>query len=802
MSLAAKPLIIAEKPSAARAVAEALGGFKKAEGYMESDEYRLSWAIGHLVELKGPEEYDPALKRWSLATLPILPERFELTVSAKTRTQFNLLARLIKAAPLVVNACDAGREGELIFRYIYTLSGGRAPVQRLWTSALTREAIRHAWKEMKSGREYDRLYQSALCRSQGDWLVGMNATRAFTAKWGELLSVGRVQTPTLSLLVRREEEIERFRPETYWEVAARFRTKEGALYEGRWIGPDGDRLPSAEAAEAIRRKVHGQSGIVHSMETKEEAERPPLLYDLTTLQREANKRFGLTAAATLKAAQSLYEGKHITYPRTDSRFITADLLKAFPKVLGALGLDPLYRGFAASANLSLVGPGNRRVVDASKVSDHHAILPTAEVPKGISGAEAKIYDLIARRFLSQFYPEARWAIAEAMTMVEGEPFRSRGKQLLQPGWRQVEGIPAKAEGGRGKAKGDAEPDGPPLPNIKAGERVAVADVKSEQKETQAPKRFTEAALLGAMENAGKEMDDQALKAAMKGHGLGTPATRAAIIERLKAVGYMEAKQKSLQPTAKGRRLFALAEAAQAEALLSAELTGEWEKRIADIQAGSYPPDKLMAEIRQLAVGIVAGVKGASTPANLPGGAGGAASSASDGEEGGDAAPAGRTARGRRAPDDAGLTGDPSIPAGSCPSCGRPVLRQGRDWRCSGECEVRIPAWLCGKVIDREQAELLLTKRKTKLITGFVSPRTGKSFKAFLVLQEGKVGFEFPPDKPKGTGAKKGGVKSGAKRTATAKAGSRAAGTGRAPAGGNRGVGRRASGTSEPAGGGA
>lgn len=799
MNGAAKPLIIAEKPSAARAVAEALGGFKRAEGYMESDEYRLSWAIGHLVELKGPEEYDPALKRWSLATLPILPERFELTVSSKTRAQFNLLARLIKAAPLVVNACDAGREGELIFRYIYTLSGGRAPVQRLWTSALTREAIRHAWKEMKPAREYDRLYHSALCRSQGDWLVGMNATRAFTAKWGELLSVGRVQTPTLSLLVRREEEIERFRPEAYWEVAARFRTKEGALYEGRWTGPDGDRLSSAEAAEAIRRKVHGQTGLVQSMETKEEAERPPLLYDLTTLQREANKRFGLTAAATLKAAQSLYEGKHITYPRTDSRFITPDLLKAFPKVLGALGQDPLYRNHAASANLGLVTPGNRRVVDPSKVTDHHAILPTAEVPKGISGAEAKIYDLIARRFLAQFYPEARWAIAEAITVVEGEPFRSRGKQLLQPGWRQVEGIPNKAESTRGKAKAEAEPEGPPLPNLKAGERVAVADVKAEQKETQPPKRFTEAALLGAMENAGREMDDQALKAAMKGHGLGTPATRAAIIERLKAVGYIDLKQKALQPTSKGRRLLALAEAAQAEALLSAELTGEWEKRIADIQAGSYPPDRLMAEIRQLAVGIVEGVKGAKTPANLPGATEGKSEPSTTVDD--DSA---ATDRGRRA--SGGDEADPGIPAGTCPTCGRPVVKQGRDWRCSGACDLRIPAWLCGKVIDREQAELILKKGKSKLITGFVSPRTGKTFKAYLVLQEGKVGFEFPPDKPKsprgatGTGAKRSGPKR--ERTATAKAGSRAAGTGRAGSSGKRGVGRSAVGAPEPAGGGA
>jgi DNA topoisomerase-3 len=801
VSLAPKPLIIAEKPSAARAIAEALGGFTRREGYMESDEFRLSWAIGHLVELKGPEEYDPAFKRWSLTTLPILPERFELKVAPKTRAQFNLLARLVKAATEVINACDAGREGELIFRYIYSLAGGRAPVRRLWTSALTREAIRKAWREMKPAREYDRLYQSALCRAQGDWLVGMNATRAFTARWGELLSVGRVQTPTLSLLVRREEEIERFRPEAYWEVSATFRTREGALYQGLWTGPNGDRLPTAEAAEAILRKVKGQNGQVQKVEAKEEAERPPLLYDLTSLQREANRRFGLTAAATLKAAQSLYEGKHITYPRTDSRFITKDLLRAFPRVLAALESDPLYTGVAKGANLDLVGPGNRRVVDESKVTDHHAILPTAEVPRGLSGVEAKIYDLIALRFLAQFYPEARWAIAEAITGVEGELFRSRGKQLVQPGWRQVEGAPGPSAGASPRARkglDEGEQDGPPLPPLQAGERVAVAEAKSARKETQPPKRYSEATLLAAMEGVGKELDDEALKAAMKGRGLGTPATRAAIIERLKEVGYIEVRQKSLHPTPKARRLLRLAEAAGAEALLSAELTGEWEKRIADIQAGSYPPDRLMAEIRQLTVGIVEGVKRATTPADLPAGG-----ETNHGEAEESSRPR-RIENGTQGTDpavEADAAAEAALPAGPCPTCGRPVLKQGRDWRCSGGCELRIPTWLCGRPIDRDLAEQLLTKGKSKLIPNFSSPRTGTTFKAYLVLQDGKVAFEFPPDRPRKA---PGGKRSGAKRerATAAKTGSRPASTSRVRSTSGVGLGRRSSRASEPAGGGA
>jgi DNA topoisomerase-3 len=803
VSLAPKPLIIAEKPSAARAIAEALGGFARREGYLESDQYRLSWAIGHLVELKGPEEYDPAFKRWSLATLPILPERFELKVAQRTRAQFNLLARLVKAATEVINACDAGREGELIFRYIYTLAGGRAPVRRLWTSALTREAIRKAWREMKPAREYDRLYQSALCRAQGDWLVGMNATRAFTARWGELLSVGRVQTPTLSLLVRREEEIERFRPEAYWEVSATFRTREGALYQGLWTGPTGDRLPSAEAAEAILRKVKGQNGQVQKVETKEEAERPPLLFDLTSLQREANRRFGLTAAATLKAAQSLYEGKHITYPRTDSRYITKDLLRAFPRVLAVLESDPLLMDVAKGANLDLVGPGNRRVVDESKVTDHHAILPTAEVPRGLAGVEAKIYDLIVRRFLAQFYPDARWAIAEAITGVEGELFRSRGKQLLQPGWRQVEGAPGPASPRARKGSDEGESDGPPLPPLQTGERVAVAEAKSTRKETQPPKRYSEATLLAAMEGAGKELDDEALKAAMKGRGLGTPATRAAIIERLKEVGYIEVRQKSLHPTPKARRLLRLAEAAGAEALLSAELTGEWEKRIADIQAGSYAPDRLLAEIRQLTVGIVEGVKRAATPADLP--AGGAANPDGAAEmrrpADAEAGPAGAHPASAQPASEVDLAAEGALPAGLCPTCGRPVLKQGRDWRCSGDCELRIPTWLCGRPIDRDVAEQLLTKGKSKLISNFTSPRTGKAFKAYLVLQAGKVAFEFPPDRPRKA---PGGQRSGAKRerATAAKAGSRAAGHGRVRSTGGIGLGRRSSRASESAGGGA
>jgi DNA topoisomerase-3 len=795
MSKTGKPLIIAEKPSAARAIAEALGGFARREGYLESSEFCLSWAIGHLVELKAPEEYDPRWKRWSLETLPIMPGFFDLKVAPKTKAQFDVLARLIRQAPLLINACDAAREGELIFRYICQMARATQPARRLWVSSLTSEAIRKAFADLRPEQEYERLYQSALCRAQGDWLVGMNATRAFTVKWDELLPVGRVQTPTLALLVRRELEIEAFRPEQYWEVFAEFDAGGGRRYRGKYFGQDGDRLKQAAEAEAIAARTKGQPGVIESAEEKPTSERPPQLFDLTALQREANKRFALTAAATLKAAQSLYEAKLITYPRTDSRYLTKDIVKTLPGIVKAAGAQAEFRQAAAGADLSLVHPGARRVVDDSKVSDHHAIIPTAEIASGLAAVEAKVYGLIVRRFLAQFYPDARYLETEVITRVGSQPdrFRSRGRRVLDPGWRAVEPEwqPAAAKPARGKKAG-AEADGADeearearteLPRLSAGEPVVTKDAKAEQKETQPPRRYSEAALLGAMETAGKSFDDDALKEAMKGHGLGTPATRASIIERLKDVGYVTPEKKSLVPTPKGRRLVELAEQAGAQVLLSAELTGEWEKRIADIQAGAYQPERFHAEIRGLALQVVDLVR-ASTAAS----AGGRA--ASEGTAGAGARGRGKAASGTRAaggsgggrgrrsataavadqaderaadgggsgfgPDaglagfgsDAGAGGTPF--AGMvCPRCGRAIIKGSKAYVCANnDCAVRIPTWLCGKVIDTAHVSALLTKGKTRLIAGFRSTRTGNTFSAYLVLKDGQVGFEFPPDKPR------------------------------------------------------
>jgi len=750
--MASKPLIIAEKPSAARAIAEALGGFSAREGYLESSQYLLSWAIGHLVELCSPEEYDPKWKRWSLQSLPILPEAFGLKVMPKTRSQFNLLAKLGKQAPELINACDAGREGELIFRYITEAAGLKRPVRRLWVSALTREAIRKAFAALQPAVAYDRLYQSARCRAEGDWLMGMNATRAFTVKWGDLLSVGRVQTPTLALLVRREREIEVFKPEPYWEVQADFATGDRRQYRGKWFGPDGDRLKAAAEAEAIAGRVKGQPGRVEAVTEKPGVERPPQLYDLTTLQREANRRFGLTAAATLKAAQSLYEAKLITYPRTDSRYLNRDLLKTLPGIIAALAGQSEFAEAAGGTSLGLVHPGNRRVVNDAGVTDHHAIIPTDQAPRSLSAVEAKLYGLIARRFLAQFYPEAKFLETEVITQVGQDRFRSRGRRMLEAGWRAVEPEPPK--------KKDEEEEQAPLPSLQQGEPVAVRKVEVLAKETQPPKRYSEASLLSAMEFAGKEMDDDELKEAMKGRGLGTPATRAAIIERLKDVGYIALEKKSLVPTPKGRQLVERAEAIGAQVLLSAELTGEWEKRIADIQAGDYQPERFMQEIRRLAVQVVDQVQQA-PGAPVRGG--------------------GRSATG----DDPGDV----VLATRCPLCGGAVKRQGRDWTCTGpDCPTRLPGWLCHLVIDAPLAETILAKGRSPVLTGFKSPRSGKAFRASLVLKAGKVEFEFPAEKPRSRSTRG----SQGERAAEAKAGSRKAGAGARAGAGSRS--RRAGGT--------
>lgn len=755
-----KPLILAEKPSAARAIAAALGGFQRREGYLESTSYRLTWAVGHLVELCDAQEYDARYRRWALTDLPIVPHPFRLRPVARTAAQFRLVSKLMQDAPRLINACDSGREGELIFGYVCELAGVTRPVERLWVQSLTPQAIRKAFADLRPGENYRRLYDSAQCRSRGDWLVGINATRAFTVQAGELLSVGRVQTPTLALLVRREQEIEAFKPEPFWQVDATFATAAGEPYVGHWFGADGDRLKAGDVAAAIVQRCQGQPGRVATVDSQEKESPPPQLFDLTSLQRLANQRYRLSAAQTLAAAQSLYEAGLITYPRTDSRYLSRDLIATLPGVLKALG--PSYPEIAAQADLGRLLALGGRVVNDKKVTDHHAIIPTGHAPKALSGANARVYDLIARRLLAQCLPLHRYREVEVWTHVAhaaGEDrFRTRARQVLIAGWKAAEpdwgGAAAKAATrGAQAAQGEAPEldeasdwvEG--LPALSQGERVRTVDVTSHAGQTQPPKRYTEARLLAAMETAGRELDDEGLREAMKERGLGTPATRAAIIERLKDVGYIELKGKDLVPTVKGRELVAWVERSGAQVLLAPDLTGEWEHLIGQVQAGTYAPEQLLAAMERLTREIVTGV--ARLPADPK-----AVAKRSRGRKGAGLAEL-EASRGQ--PGDAQAEASELPPVGGpCALCGRPVIRGSRDWLCANhECSLRIPRFLCGHVLTEAEVAALLTKQRTPLITGFTS-RQGKPFSAYLVLEQGSVGFEFNnrPQKGKTTGRRR------------------------------------------------
>lgn len=685
-----KPVIIAEKPSVARDIARALKGFtKNSAGHLENKEFILTWASGHLVTLKEPEDYDPAWKRWTLKSLPIIPGKYGLKVIPRQRKQFESIKALLKTAPLVVNACDAGREGELIFRQICELAAFNGPVQRLWISSLTDTAIREGFAALKAGGDYDNLAAAARCRSRGDWLVGINATRAYTAKHKSLLSVGRVQTPTLAMLVAREKEIREFQVEDYWVVMADFQAQAG-LYQGRWFRGQENRVWSEEEAKAIGAKVQGQGGLVTQHKESQRRELPPLLYDLTSLQREANKRFSFSAARTLSAAQKLYEShKLITYPRTSSRFLTPDLIPSFSGRLQAVA-----QGEWQSLVTPLLPKPPRldgRVINPSRVKDHHAIIPTELRPQGkkLSVDEQKIYDLVVRRFISVFYPPCLYLDTRVVTTVCQETFESKGKQILEEGWRKV-------EGGGGEQL---------LPPLCQGEAVSTHKVTVTQEETKPPARYSEGTLLAAMEGAGKQIEDDELREAMKEAGLGTPATRATIIERLKDVGYIEVQGKILVPTAKGEELINLVTVPD---LLSPAMTGRWEKRLVEMELGNEQADTFMTAVEELAASVVS------------------------------QAAAGERVKIQEFAQDS---------LGKCPLCGAEIKENRKAWGCSrwkpedGGCKFAIWKVVARKKLTRTQAEELLTKGRTRELKGFIS-KGGKKFSAVLVIKEGKLEFQF------------------------------------------------------------
>ena len=577
-----KILVIAEKPSVGRDIAKVLNCNQKGDGFLYNDTHIVSWAIGHLVSLSDPEEYDVRLKKWAMETLPIAPEQMKLKTLPNTSKQFNLLKKLMndKTVDSLICATDSGREGELIFRYIYQLSGAHKPFQRLWISSMTDEAIREGFSRLKPSSEYDTLYESARCRSEADWLVGMNATRAFTIMYKVLLSVGRVQTPTLAIMVSRQKEIDAFTTQDYWEVQGDFGDYRSIWYDN---AVSETKITDQDTAIAISNKVKGKEGYIKTIICEDKKQPFPQLYDLTELQRDANRRYGFSAQKTLNTAQSLYEkSKMITYPRTDSRYISDDMIPTLKPVLQSLNRPP-YTDFVKPL-LELTNlPVGKRLVDNTKVTDHHALIPTKNKGNAsLPDDERKLYDLIVRRFIAVFYPPYEYEQTQVHTSVEDENFYVKGIAIKALGWKMLYD--------QGKEEDSEEEQ--PLPRLSEGQKVTNIDAEVLKKKTSPPKPYTEATLLSAMEHAGRFIEDEDLKEKLKDSGLGTPATRAATIERLLQVGYITRKGKALMPTIKGMNLIEVVP----DELKSPETTGKWERALSNISKGTMPPSKFMGSI--------------------------------------------------------------------------------------------------------------------------------------------------------------------------------------------------------------
>lgn len=797
-------LFLAEKPSVARELAQALGARKsrsapRYEGHhAQLGPVWVSWCIGHLVEIAEPGEQDPSWQKWRADTLPMLPGQLRLRAAARTRAHFDALRQMIHDPRVarLVNACDAGREGELIFRYVYVHSGSQKPTERFWTSSLTGPAIAQGLRQLRPGTDYDPLGAAARCRAEADWLVGMNATRALSLKCGDLRSVGRVQTPTLALIVERELAIEAFVPEDYWLLSADGHlssppySPETPTLPLRWLRslaaegtpqtdagspqsrtgsppvgeepaqidagspkkgerlsdepPEGGRLPSLVAAQALKQRLENAWGQVTRALHQQKAVAPPQLYDLTSLQREANRRFGASAQHTLDAAQKLYEThKILSYPRTDSRHLSSAVAQDLPNILATLAQTAAP--WAADAARCLSHPArnvaqNRRYVDDAQVTDHHALLPTTTRPDlaRLTGLERRIYELVVRRTLAIFAPDALWAHSLIEVVAEGECLEARGRSCLSPGWQAVD--PPRSGEGSGQTK-KGEPQAAPLPPAQEGDRVQLRELKVSAHKTRPPPRYSEASLLGAMERAGSQLDEAELRSAMREGGLGTPATRAATLETLITRAYVAREGRSLYPLPAGR---ALIETLPVEALKSPRLTGEWEARLQRMARGAEPVMPFRQDIRRFVRSVVAQILSMPRPAPLPqvpgrrgenwrslaaqakGGAkrrgersargagaqrsGSTQATPARGVEG----PAQRRTRASRAPseDPVGL---------SCPACGQGTIIAGRAaWGCDqwrAGCTLRVPFEVEGvEVPAGEAARLFGPKKQTRLFT--------------------------------------------------------------------------------------
>jgi DNA topoisomerase-3 len=807
-----KQLIIAEKPSVAQDIARALGGFTKEKDYFESDRYVLSSAVGHLLELVVPEEFDVKRGKWTFAHLPVIPPRFTLKPIEKSSDRLKLLVRLMKRKDVdgFINACDAGREGELIFNFIHQHSGTGKPAQRLWLQSMTASAIREGFQRLRTANDVEGLRNAAVCRAESDWLIGINGTRAMTAfnsKTGgfHLTTVGRVQTPTLAIVVEREVKIRKFKPRDYWELEGRFACAAGE-YTGRWFDekfkkPEGDehanahRLWDKPRAEGILKKCDGQNGSV-TEESKPATQISPPLFDLTSLQREANGRFGFSARTTLQLAQALYERhKALTYPRTDSRALPEDYLGTVSEILK--NLPDAYAPFAQEiARQKWVKP-NKRIFNNEKISDHFAIIPTGTLPKSLSEAEQKIYDLVTRRFLAVFYPAAEYRVTTRITRVAGEAFKTEGKVLVSPGWLTIYGKAAD--------EGEDARLVPAQPN----ETVRTEEIRLCANQTKPPARFNEATLLSAMEGAGKMVDDEELRAAMAERGLGTPATRAQIIEGLIAEQYLHRDGRELVPSGKAFSLITLIKGLGIDALASPELTGGWEHKLARMERGELSREAFMEEIASMTREVVERARRyesdtvpgdfatLSVPCPKCGGVvkenykkfacqscdwstwkivAGRQFELAEIEtllrEGRVEALLGfRNKKGHLFNADIVLNDDklPAFdfgqpkegeeaepvdfsgqePVGACPKCHARVFENGMTYICEKatgpekSCDFRSGKIILQQPVEREQMQKLLAEGKTDLLRGFVSARTHRKFSAFLVRgQDGKVSFEF------------------------------------------------------------
>jgi len=700
-----KSLIIAEKPSVAQDLSRALsrlphiGKLENHKDFFESDTLVISSAIGHLVELCMPNQQTGAKLKWSFEHLPIIPDHFELQPIDKTKGRLSLLIKLMKRKDVteIINACDAGREGELIFRYLIMAAGVNKPIKRMWMQSMTPDAITTAYQNMRSDADMRPLADAAMCRSESDWLVGINGTRALTAynsKYGGFSKtpVGRVKTPTLAIMVERELQILSFQPRDYWEVHGDFQVQQGG-YPGRWFDPKfkkstdehhkEERLWTREQAEAIKARCQGKPGLVQD-EKKKETQNPPLLYDLTSLQREA----GFTASGTLKIAQSLYEKhKAITYPRTDSRFLPEDYVSVAANTLRTLssaGSRPtlprgLDRHAATALNNGWVRP-NRRIFDNAKVSDHFAIIPTGHIPPNLSDTEQRIYTMILQRFVGAFFPMAIFEVTTRITTIEEDKFKTQGRIVIQAGWKEVAGMSDNDK---------------ILVGVNPGERALAKEVRVEQKVTKAPPRYTEATILSAMEGAGKLVDDEELRAAMSERGLGTPATRAATIDGLIADGYIIRAEKELVPTQSARNLIEILKGIGVDILSSAEMTGQWEYKLKQMEHAHLDRDAFMQEIRNLTSGIVTRAKEAARQIT------------------------------EQEYDDLDV---------ACPQCqARPLKQDEKSYRCRS-CKFSIWKVVASRPMSDDEIRTLLTENFLPPMTGFRS-RFGQEFEAALELGE-------------------------------------------------------------------